>query len=508
MDVTANQQNQPPESLARQVRNAVIWRSGSQILAQLVQWAATFLVIRILSPHDYGLYAMTGVVLVFLNMLNGYGLASGLVQRPTISHREVRQLFGMLIALNLTLALAQLARRTDPDAGYEPLLVDLLRPVLAQCLAHGVRIVSNFGAANPHGAARRIHALAAELGLARPRIAVLQGDDLSGPEHRALLQGALGSAMPTEPIVSANAYIGAQAIADALRAGAEVVVCGRVADPSLVLGPALAHYGWALDDWDRLARATMAGHLLECGAQVTGGYFADPGYKDVAGLAQLGYPIAEIDADGHCTITKPPGTGGCITDRTVKEQLLYELHDPAAYLTPDVVADITTACVTTVGADAVRLEGVQGHARPATLKVNVCFESGWFAEGEISYAGPRAEARARLAGEVLRERLQGLGPLRIDLIGVTSIFGDDTSRWLDDPAAGDAHNDNRDVRLRVALQHRDHASAQRLVREVTALYTCGPAGGGGVRTAMRPRLGTVSCLVPREAVSVYFEMVD
>jgi len=185
-----------------------------------------------------------------------------------------------------TLALAQLARRADPDAGYEPLLADLLRPVLGQCLAHGVRIVSNFGAANPQGAARRIHALAAELGLRRPRVAVLQGDDLSGPEHRALLQNALGTAMPAEPIVSANAYIGAQAIADALRAGADVVVCGRVADPSLVLGPALAHHGWALDDWDRLARATMAGHLLECGAQVTGGYFADPGYKDVPGSAK------------------------------------------------------------------------------------------------------------------------------------------------------------------------------------------------------------------------------
>ena len=405
-----------------------------------------------------------------------------------------------------TLALAQLARRTQPDAGYEPLLVDLLQPVLADCLAHGVRIVSNFGAANPAGAARRIHQLAAELGLRAPRIAVVQGDDLSGPHHRALLERALGPAMPTDPIVSANAYIGAQAIADALRAGADVVVCGRVADPSLVLGPAMAHYGWAADDWDRLARATMAGHLLECGAQVTGGYFADPGYKDVPGLATLGYPIAEIDPDGHCTITKPAGTGGCINERTVKEQLLYELHDPAAYLTPDVVADITTAQVLPVGPDAVRLEGVRGHPQPPTLKVNVCFESGWFAEGEISYAGPRAEARARLAGQVLRERLQGLGPVRVDLIGVTSIFGDDTSRWQDDPAAGDAHNDNRDVRLRVALQHRDHASAQRLVREVTALYTCGPAGGGGVRTAMRPRLGTVSCLVPRSAVVTGYQM--
>ena len=402
-----------------------------------------------------------------------------------------------------TLALAQLARRADPDAGYEPLLVDLLRPVLAQCLQHGVRIVSNFGAANPLGAARRILQLAAELGTRRPRIAVVRGDDLSGPQHRALLEAALGSAMPQEPIVSANAYIGAEVIADALRAGADIVVCGRVADPALVLGPALAHFNWPLDDWDRLARATMAGHLLECGAQVTGGYFADPGYKDVSGLARLGYPLAEIDVNGDCTITKPPGTGGRIDERTVKEQLLYELHDPAAYLTPDVVADITQARVRCVGKDRVLLEGVRGHALPATLKVNVCSETGWFAEGEISYAGARAEARARLAGDVLRERLQGLGPLRIDLIGVTSVFGDDAGRWLGAPA-GDA----RDVRLRVALQHRDHASAQRLVREVTALYCCGPAGGGGVRTAMRPRLGTVSCLVPRDAVATSYEMLD
>ena len=403
-----------------------------------------------------------------------------------------------------TLALAQLARRGNPEAGYEPLLDDLLRPVLAQCLRHGVRIVSNFGAANPHGAALRIQQLARELGARRPRVAVVHGDDLSGPEHRALLAQALGADMPTQPIVSANAYIGAQPIADALRAGADIVVCGRVADPSLVVGPALAHYGWQLDDWDRLARATMAGHLLECGAQVTGGYFADPGYKDVAGLARLGYPIAEIDADGHCSITKPAGTGGRVDERTVKEQLLYELHDPAAYLTPDVVADITGARVAQAGTDRVRLDGVRGHARTPTLKVNVCFESGWFAEGEISYAGARAEARARLAGEVLRERLAGVAPLRIDLIGVASVFGDDAGRWLAAQTPGDA----RDVRLRVALQHPEHASAQRLVREVTALYTCGPAGGGGVRTAMRPRLGTVSCLVPRTAVTTGFTLLD
>ena len=402
-----------------------------------------------------------------------------------------------------TLALAQLARRNDPEAGYEPLLVDLLQPVLAKCLAHGVRIVSNFGAANPAGAARRIHTLAKDLGLPAPRIAVVEGDDLSGPAHRSLLQQALPGTIDGLQVVSANAYQGAEAIADALLAGADIVVCGRVADPSLAVGPALAHFGWARDDWTRLARATMAGHLLECGTQVTGGYYADPGYKDVPGMATLGYPVAEIDADGHCTITKPAGTGGRIDPHTVKEQLLYEVHDPGAYLTPDVVADITEAEVTELGPDRVRLTGVRGHARPAGLKVNVCHATGWFAEGEISYAGARAEARARLAAQVLRERLAGLGPLRADLIGVASVFADDAGQWLADQAAGDA----QDVRLRVAMNHTDRASAERLGREVTALYTCGPAGGGGVRTALRQRLGTVSCTVPRAQVPTTFRFI-
>ncbi|MEO8060405.1 MAG: acyclic terpene utilization AtuA family protein [Burkholderiales bacterium] len=399
-----------------------------------------------------------------------------------------------------TLALAQLARRTDPDGGYEPLLDELLRPVLERCMAGGIRIVSNFGAANPVGAARLVVALARELGLRVPRIAVVEGDDLSGAEQRELL----GHAADGLALVSANAYLGAEAIADALLAGAEIVVCGRVADPSLTVGPALAHFGWERNDWARLARATMAGHLLECGAQISGGYYADPGVKDVPGLANLGYPIAELDADGHCVISKAPGTGGRIDVHTVKEQLLYEVHDPSAYLTPDVVADITEAEVVELGPDRVRLSGVRGHARPSSLKVNICHETGWLAEGEISYAGVRAEARARLAADVLRQRLEGLGPLRVDLIGVASVFGDDAGRWL----AGQVPSEARDVRLRVALKHADRAKAERLLREVTALYCCGPAGGGGVRTALRPRLGTVSCLVPRESVPARHRFIE
>ena len=401
-----------------------------------------------------------------------------------------------------TLALAQLRRRADPEAGYEPLLDLMLRPVLARCLAHGVGIVSNFGAANPRAAARHILRLARELDLPAPRIAVLEGDDLSAPSFRDLLRERIGATLDDLRIVSANAYIGAEPIAAALRAGAQIVVCGRVADPSLTVGPAMAHFGWAADDWEKLGRATMAGHLLECGAQVCGGYFADPGFKDVPGLDQVGFPIAEIDAEGRCTIGKSEGTGGFVNEATVKEQLLYEVHDPAAYLTPDVVADIAEASVSVVGADRVALAGVRGHARPTHYKVNVCHEGGWLAEGEISYAGARAEARARLAAAVLRERLPALD-LRVDLIGAVSILADDTGRML--AATPDAGV--RDVRLRVAATHHDRAVAETLGREVTALYTCGPAGGGGVRCSLTPRLNTISCLVPRDAVPVGFEMI-
>ena len=402
-----------------------------------------------------------------------------------------------------TLALAQLARQGNDEAGYEPLLVEMLEPILERCLRHSIRIVSNFGAANPPAAARRIAQLARDLGLRPPKIAVVYGDDLSGPSHRKLLRDALGPRLDDASVVSANAYLGAQPIAAALAAGADIVVAGRVADPSLVVGPVMAHYRLSPDDWPRLGAATMAGHLLECGAQVTGGYFADPGLKDVPDLDRIGFPIGAIAADGSCEIFKADATGGCVTERTVKEQLLYEVHDPAAYLTPDVTADISQATVTQVGRDRVALSGVQGHARPERLKVNVCFEDGWLAEGEISYAGPGAERRARLAADVLARRLRGSLEPRFDLIGSVSVFGDDAGRLLAATPRGDA----RDVRLRVAASHVDRRNAERLAREVTALYTCGPAGGGGVRTSVRARLDMLSCFVPRDAVAAGYEMV-
>ena len=427
--------------------------------------------------------------------------AAPVVQTLLVRGGPAALIFEMLA--ERTLANAQLARRAAPEKGYDPLMELQLRPVLADCLQHGITVVSNFGAANPAGAARRIAALAQELGLAAPRIAVVSGDDLSGAEHRDSLRHALAGSLDETRFVCANAYLGAFEIAAAIEAGAQVVVTGRVADPALALGPAIAHHGWRMDDWDALAGGTMAGHLLECGAQVSGGYFADPGCKDVPNLVDVGFPIADISSDGSCVVSKATGTGGLVDLRTVKEQLLYEIHDPSAYLTPDVVADITQAEVTQLGPDRVRLSGVRGHPRTSTLKACVFFDGGWLGEAEISYAGPGAEARARLAMDILQKRCGASLALRFDLIGLSSVFGDDGNRWLHAQAASDV----QDIRLRVATRHDDAELVERLLREVTALWTCGPAGGGGVRTHKRQRLALQSCLVPRSSVSAGYHFI-
>lgn len=427
----------------------------------------------------------------------GAGFSGDRVDAPLAVVKALKTKAGRraLIFENLaerTLAFAHIAKRHNPEAGYEPLLELELMPVLGDCLAHGITIVGNFGQANPRAAARAIERMARASGLRVPKIAVVLGDDLSFDTIRSRLP-ADDPYCTRERFTSANAYQGASAIAEAIKAGADVVVTGRVGDPALVLGPAMAHFGWAADNWDLMGAGTMAGHLLECGVQVCGGYFGDPGKKDVPDLANVGYPMVEIFEDGTCIVTKPEGTGGVVDLRTVTEQLLYEIHDPAAYLTADVVADISEAELEQVGPDRVRLSGVRGHPRPDTLKTNVYFEGGWIGEGEISYAGRNAEARARWAIEILRERLPAGVAARYDLIGVVSILADDAGKTFGETPVGQAE----DVRVRVAAQHDDVAVIERVLMEVNALYTTGPAGGGGVRTNKRPRLVMRTCMIPR-----------
>ncbi|OJW20115.1 MAG: ABC transporter substrate-binding protein [Rhodospirillales bacterium 69-11] len=397
-----------------------------------------------------------------------------------------------------TIALAQQARLADPEGGYDPLLEARMRAVLPACARRRIRIVTNMGAANPIAAARATARIARDLGLAGLKIAAVTGDDVleavRDDEHRLLERDGTVADLG-ERVISANAYLGATPIVAALRGGADVVITGRVADPALFLAPLMHEFGWAEDDWDRMGKGTVVGHLLECAGQITGGYFADPGHKDVAGLARLGFPLAEVAADGSAVITKVPGSGGQVSLASCKEQLLYELHDPTRYLQPDVVADFSSVRLQADGADRVAVSGGSGAQRPDTLKVSVGYLDSFVGEGQISYAGPGALARGRLALDIVRERLALTGvqttELRFDMIGWDAVHRGPSPEGPEPP----------EVRIRVAGRTETMAEAVRIGNEVETLYTNGPAGGGGAWKSARQVLAVVSTLIPRGEVT-------
>jgi hypothetical protein len=377
---------------------------------------------------------------------------------------------------------------------------------LPTALKHRVRIISNMGAANPRGAARKTAAIARELGLGKLKIAAVGGDDVldvvRAGDYRFEESGDDVAAY-RDRIVSANAYLGAQALVGALQAGADIVLTGRVADPSLFTAPLIHEFGWQMDDWATLGQATVVGHLLECAGQITGGYFADPGYKDVPALARLGFPIGIVDENGTVEITKVAHAGGCVTEATCKEQLLYEIHDPRRYLQPDVVADFSGVSVAQHARDRVRVCGGTGTQRTDTLKVSVAYVDGFIGEGQISYGGPGARERAKLALEIVRERLALTGvdasEWRFDLIGVDSLYGETAQSGRAEPY---------EVRVRVAGRTACAEEAQRIGNEVETLYTNGPAGGGGATKSMREVIAVQSVLLPRTLVTPTFEFVE
>jgi hypothetical protein len=395
-----------------------------------------------------------------------------------------------------TVALAQQARMKNPDSGYDPLLEERMRAVLPTCAAKGIKIVTNMGAANPEAAARKTAEIATSLGLSSLKIAAVVGDDVldackDGDLEIMEFDGTIKQL--GNRLLSANAYLGAEPMAQALTEGANIVITGRASDPALFLAPMIHAFGWAMDDWNLLGQGTVAGHLLECAGQITGGYFADPGYKDISGLARLGFPIGEVGEDGSLVITKVAGSGGAVTTQTCKEQLLYEVHDPTKYIQPDVVADFSQVKVEEIAADRVRISGGRGTKRTDTLKVSVGYVDSFVGEGQISYAGPGALARGRLALEIVRERLKLTGvaasELRFDLIGIDSLHGTAVSAHANEPY---------EVRVRVAGRTENLREAIRIGNEVETLYTNGPAAGGGAFKSARDVVAVASVLLPRE----------
>ena len=405
-----------------------------------------------------------------------------------------------------TIAIAQQAKMKDPAQGYDALLAARMEAVLPVCHQKGIKIITNMGAANPQAGAAKIKQIAEKLNIKGLKIAAVSGDDvLAAIRDQDLTIEETGAKLSTikDKLVSANAYLGVAPIIEALQAGADIVITGRVADPALFIAPLVYEFGWSLDDWNLMGQATVIGHLLECAGQVTGGYFSDPGFKDVPGVGHLGFPIAEVGADGSVVITKVESAGGMVTLATCKEQLLYEIHNPKTYFTPDVVADFTGVKMEQIAKDQVRVSGGAGAAKTGLLKVSLGYVDSYIGEGQISYAGPGAVNRGRLALDIVKQRLELMGvkmqESRYDLMGVDSLHGEKLS----------AGHDPYEVRVRVTGRTETLAEAVRIGNEVETLYTNGPAGGGGAWKSAREVVAMVSVIVPDSVVnySVQYEVI-
>jgi hypothetical protein len=410
----------------------------------------------------------------------------------------------------LTMSILALLRHRDPQAGYAHDFLDVLDRLAPTLAAQPkLKVVTNAGGMNPRACGAKAKEILAKHGLADRAVGVVSGDDLL-PRLDELLAGGhtlnhLDTGEPIDAIrariVSANAYLGAQPIADALKLGAAVVVTGRVADASLTVGPLAHEFGWRSDDWHRLAAGTTAGHLIECGAQATGGLWVNA--DESTRLAEVGYPIAEVSEDGTFMIAKPDGTGGAVNVETISEQLLYEVADPARYYTPDVVADFTAPRLSEVRPDVVAVSGCAGRPATDTYKVSVAYRDGFAAAGMLVIAGPRAAHKARLSGRIILDRLRQAG-FAFDHSHVEALgAGDCVPGVL--PTA-----DPPEVVLRVAVRDARKAAVERFTKEFAPLVTAGFAGTTGYTTG-RPQVREVfaywPALIAKSAVNMRVELV-
>lgn len=408
-----------------------------------------------------------------------------------------------------TIADAQRQKLNDPQKGYNPMLQERMEVFLPLMLEKKFKIISNMGGANPQQAVFEIMQIALKQNLKNIKIAMVTGDDITHkPEQYNDLHLFEKSAPVSslENIISVNVYLGADSICKALDDGANIVITGRVADPSLFVGPILHEFHWAPTEYEKIGQAILTGHLLECCTQLTGGYYADPGYKEVPDLYRLGHPIAEINENGDLFFTKPIGSGGLVSVDICKEQLLYEIGDPAHYITPDGIADFSHVRFEQAGENVVAAKGALSHGITDTYKANIGYMDGFMGVGEVSFGGRNALKRAKLIADVIQKRwdIIQIHPLEVqfDYIGFNSLYKTDISEAL---VSGDVS----EVRLRVAVRTKTEEEATRLIREVQCLYINGAAGSSGITTNVSSILSIENFLIPRTQVTpriTYLEM--
>lgn len=406
----------------------------------------------------------------------------------------------------VTMSILQKQKRADPELGYAHDFPPLIGRLAKQLIERGVKVVANAGGVNPLVCARAVRRAAPSL-----KVAVVLGDDVF-PRLAELIDAGHelrdpGTGEPLAPILdrvqAANAYLGAFPIAEALATGADVVITGRCADPALTMAPLIHRFGWGENEWDHLAGGAVAGHVIECGAQATGGN-CQAGWQRIPNLADIGYPIVEAEPDGTFTVTKHPGSGGAVSVAGVTEQLIYEIGDPTHFTTPDCTADFTTITLKQESENRVRVTGVRGGPRPNELKLSIAYSAGWKATGTLVYTWPDALEKARAADAIVRERIARLGLLfdsiHTEYFGVNACLG---------PAAP-PNPDPPEVQLRIGVRGQDRAAVERFTREITPLILSGPPGVTGYGEG-RPRVREVvayrSALIPREEIRTRVEVV-
>ncbi|WP_053955925.1 acyclic terpene utilization AtuA family protein [Inediibacterium massiliense] len=403
-----------------------------------------------------------------------------------------------------TIAIGQMDKLKDPTKGYNQLLGSRMRKILGLVKEKGIKVITNMGSANPIYAVDETVKIAKELGITGLKIAAVTGDDILTqiPNYyeNDILELDCKLKDIKENIISTNVYLGAEGIIEALKNDADIVITGRVSDPALSIGPLVYEFGWDIQKNPKeMGQAVLVGHLLECAGQVTGGYYADPGYKDVEGLERLGFPIVEIDETGNFIVTKVEGSGGLVSESTCQEQLLYEIHNPARYMTPDAIADFSKVEFTQQGKDVVQATNATSHGKPDTLKVSMGYKDCFIGEGEISYGGANALAKAQLAADIVEKRLKIIGAeieeLRMDYIGFNSLYKDKISKQY-------TKDIFPEIRLRVSGRTKDKQNAAFIGNEVEALYTNGPAGGAGATKKVAEIVSVCSIFVPRDAVNI------
>jgi hypothetical protein len=410
------------------------------------------------------------------------------------------------------MSIMQKQRARDPEAGYARDFISLMERIFPACVEGGVRVVTNAGGVNPEGCAEALVQAGRRAGVqGKARIGRVEGDDIldrlgelvgQGHELRNMETGEPLAAI-VDRVQSANVYIGAAPIVEALKKGADVIVTGRSTDTALTYGPMMYEFGWAGDDLDRIAAGVVAGHINECGAQSTGGNCLIDWWS-VPNMAEVGFPIVEARADGTFTVTKHPGTGGRVDRGTVAEQILYEMGDPTTYITPDVIADFTSIELREDGPDRVSVQGIRGRPRTDFLKVSIAYSGGWKATGTLTYAWPDAAAKAQAAARVLRARLDRLG-LRFDAIR-TELVGWDSTHG---PLVGEPPPDLPEVQLRVGVRGPDRSAVERFTREIAPLVLTGPpsvTGFAGGRPRVQEIMAYWPALLRREAVEPHLRV--